>query len=687
MSDKLVYDLALEVEGSPSIFIRKDWINILDNMTSNYTANQSVIDTSQLSNSNKYMSYREAYFLIPMTLTLASLQAPTEINLEVSSITNNGAQFLPASGGADFDRYADSAIGLKSWFGNIIHSFTVDMNGSTIIQQTPFINMWNCFKLNTSLSYQDILTQGTTIGYYLDDAETFEYYDITKVTDNNGNVVSTSVLSTGVVYSAGAPIETVNGTGASNNSNRYSANTLMNQGFQGLRGGLGNTGFMERQKWICFDPLGKTGKNFEVGSYNNSSSSYGNLIKTSQLEAMWKSYIAVKRDQVVNDAGAQTTCGLLSINITACVYLKHIHSFFNMCPLLKGVFCKMTMNLNNSASTVIVGCNIDAINTTDSDIPTGLYSVPVQSSTAIGGVNPMMLASINSNNGANGLIQVNPLKATANGLVSITQPYRMSLSVGAVCLDNLTTSLAGYSTNPAQCKSVYLYIPAYTFNAPFEKSYISSPVKTIKYTDVYQYQIQNVSSGSNVNSLLTNGIANIKSVLILPFHSSNGVSVSSGSGALGALPTGTNVGTSLSPNSSFLSGVPVYASVYDPAGCGPTSPLCHFTNFNVQVSGQNAIYNLQLRLFEQFNHNLAGVNSVNGGLTDGICSSMLDKQAFDLEYCYYYVNVERMLPVEQVVPKSVQLVGTSQSSKDVDLIAFIEYGAEVKVDVLTGARV
>ena len=31
--DKLVFDLSQEVEGSPNVFIRKDWINILDNQT------------------------------------------------------------------------------------------------------------------------------------------------------------------------------------------------------------------------------------------------------------------------------------------------------------------------------------------------------------------------------------------------------------------------------------------------------------------------------------------------------------------------------------------------------------------------------------------------------------------------------------------------------------------------------
>ena len=36
MCDKLVFDLSQEVEGTPNVFVRKDWINILDNQNQNY---------------------------------------------------------------------------------------------------------------------------------------------------------------------------------------------------------------------------------------------------------------------------------------------------------------------------------------------------------------------------------------------------------------------------------------------------------------------------------------------------------------------------------------------------------------------------------------------------------------------------------------------------------------------------
>ena len=165
--DKLVFDLSQEVEGSPNIFIRKDWLNILDNQNQNYQNNQSIIDTSQLSNSNKWMSYREAYLAVPMVLTVANNTNSAMVwgNLPYDSTVENSGTPGPV----------ECFMGLKNWFGTIIHSFTLDYNGTTIIQQTPFCNMWNSFKLMTTLSWNDVITQGATIGFYPDDPTAFQF--------------------------------------------------------------------------------------------------------------------------------------------------------------------------------------------------------------------------------------------------------------------------------------------------------------------------------------------------------------------------------------------------------------------------------------------------------------------------------------------------------------------------------
>jgi hypothetical protein len=171
--------------------------------------------------------------------------------------------------------------------------------------------------------------------------------------------------------------------------------------------------------------------------------------------------------------------------------------------------------------------------------------------------------------------------------------------------------------------------------------------------------VLNIAGNQVFNNLVTNGIANIKSVLVLPFFSSNVV-------------TG-----SLLP----------FQSPFDPAGGGPTSPLCLMTQFNIQISGQNAIYNTERYEYEQFLNQFKGVNAINGGQEDGSTSGLVGQLDFDMEYCYYYVNCGRMLPVEEAVPKSVNILGTNTSAKAIDMYIFVEYGVEVNVDILTGARV
>jgi hypothetical protein len=452
----------------------------------------------------------------------------------------------------------------------------------------------------TSLSWGDVITQGATIGFYPD------------------NPLSWGVLAGGAGTS---------GMGICNNTNAPSnaivpANFTTFNTFQAFRG---NAGLTNRQQYINYDPDGLPG-----------TAAYGAILSAANCQQLWKSYISEKVDGV-----NATNAGTFQISVVATIMLKHIHSFFAMCPLLKGVFMKMTANLNNTTTQFTsagVGGNITLVSVSNS----------------VGGVNPLMITSALANNG--------------NAAVLGVGSYLANISVGATCL-NSTMVAQGVGTG-ALSRSIYLYIPAYTFNPVFEQAYLSSPVKQIQYTDVYQYQVVNIGAGQQFNNLLTNGIANIKSVLILPFYCSTSAPVG-----------GLNPSTDLPP------GIPVWQSPFDPAGAGPTSPLTLLTNFNVVVSGQNAIYNTQRYSFEQFNNQLYGCNAVNGGQTDGLTSALINQLGFEMEYNYFYVNVSRMLPVEEAVPKSIQIIGQNASQVALDLFCFIEYGVSVDVDILTGARV
>jgi len=662
MCDKLVFDLSQEVEGSPNVFIRKDWINILDNQNQNYQNNQSIIDTSQLSNSNKYMSYREAYLAVPLLLSVVT---PNSANSDLVPEVLVGSQTGQVYGTGDY------SIGLKNWFGQIIHSFTLDYNGTTIVQQTPFINMWNTFKLLTTLSYSDIVTQGPTIGFYPDCSSSWTF--------NIPNTSSSGIqpASFNGIFTCNndlAVIDTHSSSNLSSTGNQFNnhglysgLNSTTNLTNAGVGGAAvvttnfaigGNAGATRRISWINYNP------NVSGESSNN----YGVVgISANNAQQVWKSYIS----QQLN--GAAGACGVMQISVMATIYLKHISSFFNMIPLLKGVFMKLTMNLNNASTSIIVNDFVPgvvgppAVNAVLSAITSYTSTVPV------GGVNPILIPSFRTGSAR--------AMGSFNGPVALVQPgfseiipsvvgtYWYNISVGSTVIGNINATGYAASANKLSSgtlsKSIYLYVPAYTFNPVFEQAYLSNPVKQIKYTDVYQYQVINVPASSPFNNLITNGIANIKSVLIIPFYSQ--------------VNTYANV--------VYNQGSPVYQSPFDTAGCGTTSPMITLGNFNIQISGQNAIYNTQRYTFEQFNDQLYGQNSVNGGLTDGLTSGLIGYQDFLQSYCYYYVNVERMLPVEQSVPKSVQILGTNYSTQTLDMWVFVEYGVEINIDLETGARV
>ena len=275
--DKLVFDLSQEVEGSPNVFIRKDWLNILDNQNQNYQNNQSIIDTSQLANSNKYMSYREAYLAIPMLLSVVVPQ-------------NSGAV-------VDFTTNCDYCVGLKNWFGQIIHSMTLDYNGTTIVQQTPFCNMWNTFKLMTTLSWGDIITQGSTIGFYPDTPTSWFSNSAAAANAQGLNICNNDL---GLIPGQFGSI--VSSTGM--------ARSAVNVG--------GNYGATFRTSCINYRPTAAPA----------GGDAYSTYLIGGNAGLIWKSYISATQASIAAGQG-----GYFVVSIMATVYLKHLHSFFNMCPL------------------------------------------------------------------------------------------------------------------------------------------------------------------------------------------------------------------------------------------------------------------------------------------------------------------------------------------------------------------
>jgi len=243
--------------------------------------------------------------------------------------------------------------------------------------------------------------------------------------------------------------------------------------------------------------------------------------------------------------------------------------------------------------------------------------------------------------------------------------WTASVCVGSKVVESAQSSIGGVIAGTVGT-GITLNVPSYTFNPIFEQAYLSSPIKPVIFDDVYSYQVLNIAPQGQINSLITNGIANIKSILVIPYFSSSGASTGVGAGG----------------------NIPVYQSPFDDAGAGTTSPLCHLNNFNIVVSGQNALYNTQRYIYEEFNQQLLGqAGQTNGGQTDGLTSGLIDRLGFDSKQCFYYVDLSRMLSAEQSVPKSIQLVGQNMSVHAVDYFCFVTYSvSSLSVDILSGTR-
>ena len=167
-ADSLVYDLSNEVDGAAiSPFLSRSFVSIVDDNAQNYSSGQISISSAVSANSNKWMSWREA-----------TLQVPLLITVSTDAITG----FAPATAATA----APYAVSLKSFYGHIIHSMSVSLGGQVIVQNQPFVSVLAAFKLSTTLSYDDLKKNGSTIGFWPDDPAAFIYSPLAGSLSGNG---------------------------------------------------------------------------------------------------------------------------------------------------------------------------------------------------------------------------------------------------------------------------------------------------------------------------------------------------------------------------------------------------------------------------------------------------------------------------------------------------------------------
>jgi hypothetical protein len=332
----------------------------------------------------------------------------------------------------------------------------------------------------------------------------------------------------------------------------------------------------------------------------------------------------------VSGAGA----GAVYYYVILCtIPLSLLSDFMAKAPLLRGGFFRLTINYNSCSHSITTVGNPATMTMASTTILSGRTC-------------PYLIASTAANNGGNTV----GTNVAANGL---------TLSCGVA----RTTSIASPANLPfSSCR---LYVPAYELDPTKEAQLLQiKPIRQVNYTDIYTYTFSDSGAGTNFNQLITNGIAGMKYLVLIPYAR---YSVAQGGAAITNIPT-----AALSPFDTF-------------PGTGST-PLAALSNFNVQVGGRNIFQQNFQYDFEFFINEVASMNAINGGAQWGLTSGLIDFAFWQNAYRYYVVNLERRASIEDGVPKSVQILGKNSSGYAMDYTCIIVYDRKVSID-MTEARV
>ena len=638
--DNLVFEESINSEVSTSEFVDKQWLYVNDNNNSSYSS-QIVLDTTPLANSGGYIGWMESFLTIPLVLQMES-----------------------AAFGSATDILPDYIMGMKNGYWNILHSLTCEFNNGNIIQQVPFLNVFCSFKALSSWCDEDIKNWGAVCGFAPDSDKGWLYNN--KAPTGAPQLNTMSGGGTGICSNRVALVVDITSTAASTFTGTPSADPVpapytpvgtvattvfsYDQETCAVKGSSDlycwtNEGLKKRMEYLNYSTMLNTGASLTQYSNNQAA-----LLGTDQTSAEGV-YNAIFQSYVKRAAGYR------AVVFDAIVRMKDIADFFNKCPLLKGSTMRLYLNTNQ---VFLQGSTTNAVVSSAGVSARGgqvLTAPPVI--LGGGGTCPVMLSSADIGQAGSVL---NPPAAALGAAVD----WKVGLSIVRTQFSQLTTTIT------APITSCRLYAPCYTMSPIAEQRYLSlTPTKKVMYNDIFQYSFDNVAAGSPFNLLVSNGIPNIRSVLVVPLlaQAQNGIG--------GTLPDSA-AGKVISTSNTLLSPFSTTGGTPDPLVIG---------NFNIQISGKNLFINNQEYNYEAFVEQLVSSNQLNGSLTTSLGSGQISYEGFQSLYRYYYGNTSRSIPSEDGVAKAVQLQGTNRSPVPISLMVFVEFEREITIDVRTGARV
>jgi hypothetical protein len=504
------------------------------------------------------------------------------------------------------------------------------------------MNVFCSFKNITSWSKDDLTNWGSVCGFCPDSSRSWAYNNILPA----GAVgLPLSGSGNGLTNNRNAPFVTISATIGTNGAPNVQTFSLVNTTTQATTSSVDvrtawNEGLFTRQSYINYDD--------ELSGANGFSTQKGILMSAANCSQIFRTYVV-------------KAANLRAFYIDAVIRLKDIADFFQKCPMLKGSTMRIYLNTNQTYFQITqTNGTFTAATGAIATQPILLLSAPPVI-LGCGGTCPVLYASAGLGQGSSTITPYAVAPAAAAVVVNVALSI-VRTQFQQMAVQNLSTPFT----------SVRLYCPAYTLSPIAEQRYLSlTPTKRVVYNDIFQFSFPNQATNSPFNILVSNGIPNIRSVLVVPL-------LPSGSNPVDAAYAGLRTASILSPFSST------------PASPDPLAIL----NFQIQVSGKNLFINQLQYDFETFVEQLVSSNQLNGSLTTSLGSGLVSKQDFQYLYRYYYGNCSRSLPSEEGVSKAIQIQGTILANTtaaipivSVDLMVFVEFEREITIDVRTGARV
>ena len=487
------------------------------------------------------------------------------------------------------------AIGLKNGYYQLIHSLSVEYNNTNVVQLTPFLNHYVTYKLMTTLSEGDIEKWGTQMGFFPDSWQSHDYDQTATINAGGKGSINNKNLPAG-----GQSIRT------QSDVRRYNS----------------NAGFSQRT-------LNCTSID---GTATTSTALFAD---TTKLNDLGRNYYA---HQVATNVDA--------FYVMAQIRLKDIADFFDKMPLTRGAYLRILVNTNTAEHKIRY-----AVSQAASNVIT-VSNLLHTSATVTGGTTPLMVAS------SEGQIELSTTSQLARAQGGNFWCQNNNINAGVANLEyefTVRSSIAKDTTanvSHPTFQNCRLYVPLYTMTNEEVKRYLTlQPTKHLVYRDVFQYQFD-VSAGATFNQLLTNGVANPKALILIPYISS---------AANSTYTTGSAIANPTAVWQSPFASEP-----------GTTSPYLSIRDYNVQLAGVNVYTSNTLYDFEAFRNELARINGINGGVVDGLTSGLIGQEQFAVNARYYVTDLPRRIKAEDAVPKSIQVSGTNTSNVAITVMVFLE---------------